>query len=117
LSLTDNFNVYFYSRHIPEGTGWVIDGFPSTYSQAKLLEKALSGFDATDKSKSNIKLAGGGKGKKSNLAPDPRPPPPPAEPTSGINVVVLFDIPDDLTMKRSAGRTCKLYTCIYLKTW
>lgn len=34
-------------RSLPEGTGWVLDGFPSTYSQAKLLEKALSGFDPT----------------------------------------------------------------------
>lgn len=33
-------------RSLPEGTGWVIDGFPTTYTQAKLLEKALSGFDA-----------------------------------------------------------------------
>lgn len=95
-------------RRIPEGTGWVIDGFPTTYSQAKLLEKALSGFDGPDKSKSSIKLTEGKKGKKSTLAPDPRPPPPPAEPTSGINVVVVFDIPDELAMKRSAGRTCKL---------
>lgn len=36
-------------RQLPEGCGWVLDGFPSTYTQAKLLEKALSGFDANTK--------------------------------------------------------------------
>ena len=31
-------------RRIPEGTGWILDGFPQNYPQAKLLEKALSGY-------------------------------------------------------------------------
>ena len=38
-----------YYRRIPEGTGWVMDGFPTSYNQAKALEKALSGFDYTGK--------------------------------------------------------------------
>ncbi|XP_060552949.1 sperm flagellar protein 2-like isoform X2 [Ruditapes philippinarum] len=88
-------------RRVPEGTGWVIDGFPLNYNQAKMLEKALSGFDAAAKE---------GKGKapkskKSVLAPDPRPSPVPADPASGLDVVILFDIADDLCLKRAAGRT------------
>lgn len=41
--------MYCCCRLIPSGTGWVVDGFPTTYAQAKLLEKALSGFDAGGK--------------------------------------------------------------------
>ncbi|XP_013409132.1 sperm flagellar protein 2 isoform X2 [Lingula anatina] len=91
-------------RHIPEGTGWVLDGFPTNYTQAKLLEKALSGFDAMAKEQEKLGLGKKGQ-KKSMLAPDPRPPPPPAEPQSGVNVVIVFDLPDEVVLKRSAGRT------------
>ena len=79
--------------------GWILDGFPSTYQQAKLLEKALTGMDVGDRKT--------GKSRKSNLAPDPRPTPPLPEPGSGINVVVLFDVDNDLALRRSAGRTCE----------
>ena len=92
----------FYFRSIPEGTGWVLDNFPTTYQQAKLLEKALSGFDMNKKEKI---AKSGGKGKKSLLAPDPRPPAPPVDPISGIDIVVLFEAADDVCLKRSAGRT------------
>ena len=44
------------------------------------------------------------KSKNSRLAPDPKPAPPPAEPTSAINVVILFDVTDTMCLKRSAGR-------------
>ena len=49
------------------------------------------------------------RGRKSHIAPDPKPAPPPPEPTSGLNVVVLFDLPDEMALKRSAGRTCECY--------
>lgn len=39
---------------------------------------------------------------------DPRPPPPPKEPASGIDVVIVFDINDELCIKRACGRTCEL---------
>jgi adenylate kinase family enzyme len=42
---------YLIYRNIPEGTGWILDGFPSNYNQAKVLEKALTGFGALDASK------------------------------------------------------------------
>ena len=88
--------------------GWILDGFPSTYQQAKLLEKALTGMDSGDRKT--------GKSRKSNLAPDPRPTPPPAEPGSGINVVIMFDLDNELALKRSAGRTCKSYFICFLIT-
>jgi len=94
---------------VPEGTGWVIDGFPMNYAQAKMLEKALSGYDAAAKEGKTT-----GKQKKSVLAPDPRPPPVPADPASGIDVVIVFDVADELCLKRAAGRTSKMNTLLYL---
>ncbi|ELU01924.1 hypothetical protein CAPTEDRAFT_210764 [Capitella teleta] len=88
-------------RGLPEATGWVLDGFPCTPSQAKLLEKALSGFDIGGREDTEM----GGKKKKSQLALDPKPVAADPEPSSGINVVVLFDIDNELCLKRSAGRS------------
>ena len=108
-----NVKAYFFTtyvklvsvfRRIPEGTGWVIDGYPQNYNQAKLLEKALSGYDAN--ARENQKQVAKSKTRKSSLVPDPRPPPPPREPASGIDVVILFDIEDELCLKRASGRTC-----------
>lgn len=44
------------------------------------------------------------KPKASRLAPDPKPSTPAPEPTSAINVVILFDVADAVCLKRSAGR-------------
>jgi len=30
-------------RKLPDGTGWILDGFPTNLEQAVLLEKALTG--------------------------------------------------------------------------
>ena len=95
------YRIYIFSRNIPEGTGWILDGFPSNYNQAKTLEKALTGFGAADATK--------GKTKKSNLVPDPRPAPPPPDPASGIDVVINFEISDELCLKRAAGRYRKFF--------
>lgn len=62
-----------------------------------MLEKALTGFGAADGKDKQ-------KSKKSNLVPDPRPAPPPADPASGIDVVIKFEISDELCLKRAAGR-------------
>lgn len=91
-------------RWIPEETGWIIDGFPTNLYQAKVLEKALTGFSAGDKK--DDKSAG--KMKRSNLVKDPRPTPPPADPASGLDVVINFEVPDELCLKRSAGRLLAL---------
>jgi len=95
-------------RHVPEGTGWIMDGFPSTISQAKLLEKALSGYDAHKEAK-DAKAAKDpskiSKTKKSRLAPDPHPSAEAPAPKSGIDLVLLFDLPDEVSLKRAEGRT------------
>lgn len=95
-------------RQVPEGTGWIMDGFPGTINQAKLLEKALSGYDAQKEAK-DAKAAKEpsrvGKTRKSRLAPDPHPPPETPVPKSGIDLVLLFDLPDDIALKRAEGRT------------
>lgn len=71
-----------------------------------MLEKALSGFDATAKEQKE-KPKDKAKPRKSSLVPDPRPAPPPPEPASGIDVVIQFELSDDLCMKRAAGRFCE----------
>ena len=86
------------------------DGFPTTYTQAKLLEKALSGFDGDGMVE--VKATGDGttdskETHQSILAPDPSPPVEKPKPRSGIDVVIHLDVPDELCLKRSAGRTCK----------
>ena len=30
-------------------------------------------------------------------------------PKSGIDLVLLFDLPDDIALKRAEGRTCKFF--------
>ncbi len=98
-----------FCRRLPDGTGWILDGFPTTYAQAKLLEKALTGVDTPTPEPSQIHLKPGRRaGKRSQLAPDPNPPPPPPDPKSAIDVVILFDLPDEVALRRSAGRTCEL---------
>ena len=101
MGMIDEYLENFPSRRIPEDTGWVLDGFPATYNQAKLLEKALSGIDPDGKDRSKSKQ------RMSTLAPDPRPEQPTPDPPSGINVVILMDIDDELCLKRSAGRSRK----------
>lgn len=41
---------------LPEGTGWVLDGFPTNYAQAKLLEKALTGVEAMSREPSKVNI-------------------------------------------------------------
>lgn len=100
-------------RNIPEENGWVLDGFPVTYSQTKALEKSLSGIDAVKTGLEPFPLEeklvpkSGPKDKKlkkSKLIPDPTPRPPSPEPDSGLDAVILLDLPDDLCLKRAAGQ-------------
>ena len=90
--------MYLSCRGVPEGTGWILDGFPTTYNQAKLLEKALSGLDKEGQEKANALT------KKSLLAPNPRPKPPAPEPPSGIDMVIVLDVSDEISLKRASGR-------------
>ncbi len=85
-------------RSLPsDNLGWILDGFPSTFLQAKFFEKALTGYDedkpVPDKPK-----------KDSILAPNPKPHPPKPKHKSGVDFVVYFDLSDDSALKRSIGR-------------
>ena len=107
------------SRRVPEGSGWVTDGFPTTYAQAKLLEKALSGFDSDAMVQVNKAGTTDSPGpiRSSLLAPDPNPPAEKPKPRSGIDVVIHLELPDELCLKRSAGRTCECHWCLVSVTW
>ncbi|XP_048854234.1 sperm flagellar protein 2 isoform X2 [Brienomyrus brachyistius] len=82
-------------RRVPSESGWILDGFPVHLNQAKLLEKALCGFNPDDGSKKQ-------RNREPNLAVDPNalketPPPPPV-----LDVVLLLDVPDDVVLDRAA---------------
>lgn len=82
-------------RRIPEGEGWIIDGFPTTYDQVKLLENALGGYEE-ERTRDFDPL----------LAPNPRPPPPPEPYKSIIDLVILFHVTNEMVIRRAAGRSC-----------
>ncbi|XP_018418957.1 PREDICTED: sperm flagellar protein 2 [Nanorana parkeri] len=83
-------------NHIPANSGWVIDGFPATLNQAKLVEKALTGYDPD-------KMATRNKKKMSTLvkdlgAPQDPPPPPPS-----LDFAALIEVSDNVVLQRAAG--------------
>ncbi|XP_065069955.1 sperm flagellar protein 2-like [Rhopilema esculentum] len=90
-------------RNIPKGTGWILDGFPTTINQAKLLEKALTGNDASSGGTKNGKDSK--KTKKSKIVSDPHPSTEVATVKSGLDLVCLFEIDDAVILKRAEGRT------------
>ncbi|BFZ00141.1 hypothetical protein BsWGS_03180 [Bradybaena similaris] len=86
-------------RQIPEGTGWILEGYPQNYSQAKMLEKTLTGCDLSAGEQKQKEF---NKAHKNSLLPYPQAAGGVAR--SGIDVVILFDIRDELCLKRAAGR-------------
>ena len=73
-----------------------------------MLEKSLSGYDSSSTAaakKEKVK-------QRSSLVPDPRPTAPAPDPPSGIDVVILFDIRDELCLKRASGRVGKNFLII-----
>ena len=83
--------------------GWVLVDFPCSYAQAKLLEKALSGFSPLEElepiqreieSKEALLL----------VQPHPVDPPPKTLIKSGIDAVIWFDTPVNECLRRSDGR-------------
>ncbi|KAM4808360.1 sperm flagellar protein 2 [Rhinophrynus dorsalis] len=85
-------------NRIPANTGWIVDGFPTTITQAKLLEKALTGSDpekTTAKSKKN---------KSSSLVKDPTSPKDPPLPPPALDFAVLIDVSDEVVLQRFAAK-------------
>ena len=85
---------------LPHDTGFIIDGFPTTYNQAKLLEKALSGYDEDNPTPVKLK-------RESILAPNPKPEPPKPKHKSAIDLIVYLEASNSTVLKRSVGRSRK----------
>lgn len=85
---------------LPQEKGWLIDGFPNTFEQAKLLEKALTGYDYDNPVPPKPK-------RESVLAPYPKAVETKVEHKSSIDLIIYLDISNETVLKRSVGRYCK----------
>uniref|UniRef100_A0A452U9V2 Sperm flagellar 2 n=1 Tax=Ursus maritimus TaxID=29073 RepID=A0A452U9V2_URSMA len=90
-------------NEIPVDQGWVLDGFPMTLNQAKLLEEALTGC-----SREVLELEAK-KAQISTLAIGPTaskevPPPP-----SALDFVILLDISDNSSLDRMNGTVAEAF--------
>ncbi|MGH0150273.1 UNVERIFIED_CONTAM: hypothetical protein FKN15_055511 [Acipenser sinensis] len=85
---------------LPAESGWGLDGFPVNLNQAKLLEKALSGIDPDKAISKKMK-----KRKTSVLTTDPTAPKEPPSPPPVLDLAVLFDVSDNMVLRRAAGST------------
>ncbi|XP_058420231.1 sperm flagellar protein 2 [Diceros bicornis minor] len=81
-------------NEIPVGQGWVLDGFPMTLNQAKLLEEALTGYNR------NLIEPEGKKAQISTLAIDPTTSKEVSLPPSAFDFVMLLDISDNSSLNR-----------------
>uniref|UniRef100_A0A674HYF3 Sperm flagellar 2 n=1 Tax=Terrapene triunguis TaxID=2587831 RepID=A0A674HYF3_9SAUR len=84
-------------KRTPQKKGWVMDGFPMTINQAKLLEKALTGSDP-DKAETKDE-----KSKKPSLVTDPAAPKDPPLSPPAFDFALLLDISDTAVLERMAG--------------
>ncbi|KAL2091758.1 hypothetical protein ACEWY4_011556 [Coilia grayii] len=85
-------------RHVPAGSGWVLDGFPVDVAQAKLLEKGLGGSDPDEQQ---------GRSRKSSLAVDRNAPQEPPPTSKVLDLVVLMEVSDDVALDRAAKQAIK----------
>ena len=86
-------------KMLPQDKGWIIDGFPNTFQQAKLLEKALTGYDHDNPVPAKPK-------RESVLAPYPKAVEAKVEHKSSIDLIIYLDIANESVLKRSVGRYC-----------
>uniref|UniRef100_A0A8C8VQB0 Sperm flagellar 2 n=1 Tax=Pelusios castaneus TaxID=367368 RepID=A0A8C8VQB0_9SAUR len=89
------------TKRIPQQKGWIMDGFPMTINQAKLLEKALRGRDP-DKAETKDKMS-----KKPSLVTAPAAPKDPPLSPPAFDFALLLDISDTTVLKRMAGLKCE----------
>ncbi|XP_026948480.1 sperm flagellar protein 2-like [Sagmatias obliquidens] len=81
-------------NQIPIYKGWILDGFPMTLNQAKLLEEALTGCNR------NLIELEGNKSQMSTLAVDPTASREVRLPPSALDFVMLLDISDNSSLNR-----------------
>uniref|UniRef100_A0A8C0ADA4 Sperm flagellar 2 n=1 Tax=Bos mutus grunniens TaxID=30521 RepID=A0A8C0ADA4_BOSMU len=81
-------------NQIPMYKGWILDGFPMTLNQAKLLEEALTGYNR------NLIELEGKKSRTSTLAVDPTASKEVPLPPSAFDFVMLLDISDNSSLNR-----------------
>ncbi|XP_040118250.1 sperm flagellar protein 2 isoform X1 [Oryx dammah] len=81
-------------NQIPMYKGWILDGFPMTLNQAKLLEEALTGYNR------NLIELEGKKSQISTLAVDPTASKEVPLPPSAFDFVMLLDISDNSSLNR-----------------
>ena len=83
--------------------GWILVDFPCSYSQAKLLEKALSGFKPLE-ALEPIQRETEAKEALLLVQPHPVAEPPKTLISSGLDAVIWFDAPVDECLRRADGR-------------
>ncbi len=100
----------------PPTNGWILDGFPTTRSQAELLETRLTGYVEEKKGKKKKRTILDKKKRSSSIAPPQGTPiEPPEKLKSGLDIVIYLDAfepipqPDDVeaTVDASTVDTAK----------
>uniref|UniRef100_T1J5Q2 CH-like domain-containing protein n=1 Tax=Strigamia maritima TaxID=126957 RepID=T1J5Q2_STRMM len=94
-------------RQLPNGTSWILDGFPINLAQAKFLETGMSAYytpedlyilhSSQDKEPNIYQL------RSSHLLSNPDPPEPPIIPKCSIDLVVYLDADDDYVLSRASN--------------
>ncbi|XP_069740357.1 sperm flagellar protein 2 isoform X2 [Narcine bancroftii] len=82
-----------YLRQLPVQCGWILDGFPVSSAQAKLLEKALTGVDP-DKTLQTTKRY------RTELVVDIKAPKEPSPPQPALDVAILLEVSDHTVLTR-----------------
>ncbi|XP_042089813.1 sperm flagellar protein 2 isoform X2 [Ovis aries] len=91
-------------NQIPMYKGWILDGFPMTLNQAKLLEEALTGYNR------NLIELEGKKSQTSTLAVDPTASKEVPLPPSAFDFVMLLDISDNSSLNRMNDIMAKAFS-------
>lgn len=101
----------FEFREIPVDQSWVLDGFPITLNQAKLLEEALTGY------KRKFLQLKKKKEQMPTLALDPSTSTEVSLLPSALDFVILLDISDNSSLARTNDIIGKRNTLIFFKRY